>query len=664
MKKQFVILLMVLGLFVFGKMGQAAEQATEPPLMKETVVTATRFEEEISTVPANVSVITKENIENSTAQDIPSILRTQAGIHVTDITGNRRTNRVDLRGFGETAQSNTLVLVDGRRINNPDLSGTDWAVIPLAQVERIEIIRGGRGSILYGDNATGGVINIITKEGDKFEAGAGVAYGSFDTVETVLSVSGSEDKLNYAIISRHYKSNGYRKNSETEAGDIGIDLGYFLSDMVKMNLRVGYHDDETGLPGALDKTDLDSGLVKRTDARNPEDFAEVDDAYAKLTPQIFMFQDSEFLIDLSLRERDSLFLSTFTGGEFEGDTEIRTVTLSPQFILKEEISGFKNNLTVGVDYTRSEEDIINVVTGAFPSAAVFELEKINHAYYIHDEFYPIDKLAISAGYRHDEVEFKFDPSTPDKTEFDEGLFTTGANYNFYRDSYVYISYSDSFRYPVLDELYNFFTNTVDTTLTPQTSDDYEIGIRHYFNQNFWANVNLFRVDTEDELFFNPTKGAFGANDNFDDEIRRDGAEIAAGMTFNKVSLRASYAYTDAEIQGGQFEGNEVPGVPEHQAAFDVIFEPAERWTIAFNGLYIGERLFESDFANEFDEQDEYFVLNAKCKYKWQNFTAFLDINNLLDEEYEEFGVLGSFPTQETLFPSPEINFLVGISAAF
>ena len=147
--------------------------------MEEVVVTATRQEEQISSVPAHVSVITDEDIKKSTAQNIPDLLRNEAGVQVVDVTGNKRSFRVDLRGFGETAQSNTLVLVDGRRINQPDLSGTDWTLIALDRVKRIEVIRGGRGSVLYGDNASGGVINIITKEGEEgFGAGAGVSGGS------------------------------------------------------------------------------------------------------------------------------------------------------------------------------------------------------------------------------------------------------------------------------------------------------------------------------------------------------------------------------------------------------------------------------------------------------------------------------------------------------
>ena len=95
-----------------------------------------------------------------------------------------------------------------------------------------------------------------------------------------------------------------------------------------------------------------------------------------------------------------------------------------------------------------------------------------------------------------------------------------------------------------------------------------------------------------------------------------------------------------------------------------MFTPVDGFTVAINGYYIGERFFESDFPNDFSKQDHYVVLNTKLKYTWKKYTAFLDINNFLDEEYSEFGVLGGFPVEPAFYPSPEINFLVGVSAAF
>ena len=157
-----------------GREKKSAPDTREPAIMQEVVVTASRHSEASSRVPANVTVIGPAEIKKSTAQNIPELLRAQEGVQVTDITGNHRSYSVDLRGFGDTAPQNTLVLVDGRRVTQSDLSGTDWTLIPLDRVERIEVVRGGSSSIFYGDNASGGVINIITKKGDKTAYGADV----------------------------------------------------------------------------------------------------------------------------------------------------------------------------------------------------------------------------------------------------------------------------------------------------------------------------------------------------------------------------------------------------------------------------------------------------------------------------------------------------------
>ena len=665
MKKRLLFLGFLL-VFLFAPLCWAEDSAKDESsitTMEEVVVTATRQEEKISSVPANVTVINETDIKNSTAYDVPDLLRSQVGVHVNDIAGNRRDYSVDLRGFGETGALNTLVLVDGRRINEADLSGSDWSLIPIDRIKKIEIIRGGRGSVLYGDNASGGVINIITKEGETFKTGAEINGGSYDTFKGSAYVSGTQSKLSYALSGSYLTSDGYRDNSDTEAKDLGLNLGYYQNEMVKWNLSSGYHKDDTGLPGALTKSDFEDGH-SRTDSLHPDDFADVEDYYVKLAPEIFFLNDSLFKIDFSFRNRSSLFFSSFSGGTYEGDTNIETITISPQFVFKEKIIGFNNNLTFGLDFEDAVEDITNTLSYSVPE--VFELGKENYGFYIHDEIYLLDSLAISAGYRYDKAEFTFKPSTPDSTEMSESLYTAGINYNFFEKSYAYFNYSRSFRYPVLDELFNFYTNTINTDLMPQTSDDYELGARYYFTPSLFTNVNFFYIDTENEIIYDPASGFFGANVNLDGKTRRDGVEVVLSKVYKKMTLSGSYTYTDAKIIGGNYDGSKFPNVPRHKATVNALFSLWHGISLNVNGFWVGKRPFVSDFANAFDDQEDYFVLNTKLKYRWKNLTAFLNINNLTNEEYSEYGVLSTFssPWEEAFYPSPKINFLAGISADF
>src|SRR3989304_4804592 len=221
MKKLIICILLLLTSYFSLLTSLYAEEKAVP--LEEVVVTATRYEEEVTSVPANVAVISEKDIHNSTAQNIPDLLRMEAGIQVNDITGNRRHFTVDMRGFGETASSNVLVLVDGRKVNQADLSGVDWTQIPLERVERIELIRGGRGSVLYGDNATGGAINIITKEGaGGMSAGFDLAGGSYGTFKADAYASGSLKDFSLHLSGNYLTSDGYRNNSKTESKDLGL----------------------------------------------------------------------------------------------------------------------------------------------------------------------------------------------------------------------------------------------------------------------------------------------------------------------------------------------------------------------------------------------------------------------------------------------------------
>ena len=138
--KHFISIFSSLTLFVLFPFYLFAQE--KEVTLEKVVVTATRDMEEIRKIPADVTVITKDEIERSNAQVVVDVLRDEAGVVIRDFYGTGKTASVDIRGFGETAPLNTLVLVDGRRVNEIDLSGVDWTQIPLDQVERIEIVRG------------------------------------------------------------------------------------------------------------------------------------------------------------------------------------------------------------------------------------------------------------------------------------------------------------------------------------------------------------------------------------------------------------------------------------------------------------------------------------------------------------------------------------------
>ena len=658
MKKLFFV-----SLFILLSLSSSFVSATEPIItLEDLVVTATRYEEIISTVPASVTVITGDDIEKSSAKDVPELLKTQDAIHVSDITGNQRSFSVDLRGFGETASSNTLLLIDGRRVNEPDLSAVDWTLVPLKNIERIEIIRGGRGSVLYGDNASGGVINIITKEGDALSFGGELAAGSYGTFKSNAYVSGKHENLSYYISGNYVSSDGYRDNSDTEAEDVGLNLNYSMSDFLKLDVSSGYHHDKTGLPGALKESDFDAG-ASRTDSTHPHDYIDVEDYYFKGGPKFYFLDDNEFTVDVSYRKRDFLSFATGDFGYFEGDSEIETVTLSPQVLMKNSLGKTKNTLTFGIDYSQDDNDIVNESL-FFGDASIgkYDLEKKNYGYYVHDEITIADKLYLSGGYRYDKAEFTFHPSTPDEIDMSKDLYTAGINYAFYRKSYVYFSFSRSFRYPLLDELYSFFTNTVNTRLKPQETDDFEIGMRHHFIDDAYVHLNVFRMDTDDEIVFNPITYI---NENLDGKTRRDGIELTIfAKPFDWLALKGAYTYIDAEIRRGEFDGSTVPNVPEHTVSFDVVSAFRNGLAINLNGSYVGERPFISDFSNNYSDQESYFILNSRMQYRIKYLKLFLTINNILDEDYSEYGVLGGFPLEKSYYPSPERNFLAGLSFDF
>jgi iron complex outermembrane receptor protein len=155
--------------------------------------------------------------------------------------------------------------------------------------------------------------------------------------------------------------------------------------------------------------------------------------------------------------------------------------------------------------------------------------------------------------------------------------------------------------------------------------------------------------------------AFFSNTNLDGTTRRRGVEVFAYSSLGKLDFSAGYTYTDADIISGSYAGSTVPGVPAHRVTLAAFMPVGERFSLAANAVYVGRRPFISDFANAFPDQASYFVMNAKLKYKWRFLSVFVDLNNITNSKYSEYGVLGGFPTEQAFYPSPEFNLLAGIA---
>ncbi|MDA8139468.1 MAG: TonB-dependent receptor [Desulfobacteraceae bacterium] len=648
------------------------KQGKPQTTMEEVVVTASREAETVAKVPAHVTVIDAKEIEQSNAQNVPEVLAA-AGLHVSDVAGNNRSYAVDLRGFGESAPANLLVLVDGRRINAPDLSGTDWTLIPLERIERIEVVPGSRGSVLYGDNATGGVINIITKKGAANAARGAVQYGSYDTFKGMAGGSATIGMASLDLTGSYLKSDGYRDNSDTEAKDAGIDVGLDPNEKVSLDFSGGYHKDDTRLPGAILQSEFDNG-AKPTDTFHPDDFANTQDYYGKAGVELFFLTQDAFKIDLGYRSRDVSQYASFEGGWFAGDSTINTITLTPHLTFQENFGDVSNRVVLGMDYALAKEDVTNT-SEYFSSLSIgqFNLDKENSGYYINDDLGITPNLTFSAGYRYDNAKFNLGGNGTSDSEafnsdqeriFDEEAYSFGLNYAL-SGAKVYVNYGSSFRYPLIDELFSYFTNEINAQMQPQTSRQFEVGTRLPMTEHMGLNINLFNIETEEEIFYNPVTYS---NENLDGDTLRRGFEVGVDYRRNGWSGGATYTQTHASIEDGTFSGATIPDVPEHRASANIGYAFDMGLALGLNGIYVGDRYLISDFNNVYKKQDPYTVINANGKYDWRWLTFFVNLNNIFNQEYASYGGVSynsqTFTNEPGYYPSPKFNILAGISARF
>ncbi|MCM8779908.1 MAG: TonB-dependent receptor, partial [Candidatus Omnitrophica bacterium] len=597
--------------------------------LEKVVITPSRSSQDVSRVPGSITVITQEDIEASGAQTVLDALRVVPGLVVRDIFGNGAKAAVDLRGFGDAAGMNVLVLIDGRRINEIDISGVDWTQMPLERIEKIEVIRGGLGSVLYGDNASSGVINIITKKGEgKLRFDFDARGGSYNMNKENFSVSGSKDKFTYWLSASRDETDGYRRNSYYNSQDFSSKLTYEVSPEIALRFSSGFHDAGFGLPGALLETDLLT--MSRRDTKYPRDHAKETDYYFALGSTGKAGEWGEISFDGSFRQRRvyANFIDANGGWNPFYKNRIDTIALAPKYVLDKDFFGKDNKLVAGFDFCHADYSADNYdITEALQNFT--DINKISLGYYIQDEIELVENMIFSAGFRYEKAKYEIDfhdnamflPDVDIDLKPDEKAYNAAVTYNYSRNSSVFFNFSRSFRFPATDEYYTW--GYLNTDLKPQVSDNFEIGARHELSPQFSLNLALFRMYVENELYYNPMggPGGWGANENYD-KTRHEGLEFAFNSVFfEKLSIDGNYTYTKAYFDGGVYSGNLIPFVPRHKASLGAKLSLPKNFILNAQVNYVGKRYFINDQANALSLLNGYVVINTSLVYKYKNLST-------------------------------------------
>ncbi len=667
---KILLLIAVLVLPASGAAQTVPRKTARNATLPEVVVTASRTEEETEKIPAHVTVITREDINQSNAKTIPDLLRSSAGVTVRNLLGNGKSAQVDLRGFGETGPYNTLVLVDGRRVNGIDLSGVDWTQIPIDRIERIEIVR-GTGSVLYGDNAVGGVINIITKiPSDGLTADAGLTLGSYEHRRLEASVNGREDKTALSLFASSDRSDGYRVNNRYDAIDFGGKITYDATDVLSLHLNATHHADDYGLPGPLTEAEL---AADRRSSTNPDDKGKSQDSYLKAGLEWAVGETGSFMADVFLRDRKSEAVFPDTTSPLATKTGFVTWGLTPRFVWDGALLGRDNKLIVGIDVYASRQDTDSFGGFFIPlstQTAVSDITRDSIGMYVNDSFSLSEHLVVSLGARYESV--RYDLSQEDLTGLlgplqsestqTEPAFNVGLTYLYTQKSSVFARFNRSFRFPLTDEIvyidWSTFTIKANADLKPQTGIHYETGIRHYFSPETLITLTLFRAEMDNEIFYNPA--TFG-NENHPETLHQ-GLEIGFNAAvLDHLSLFGNFTYEDATFEKAPYRGNDIPAVPNAKGNLGVKLNDLFTSGLAFMAdyTYTGASYAVSDQANDFDKLKAYYTIDVRLSYQWKSIKGFIGINNVTDQKYSEYAVMDTFLTRRNFYPAPERNWVAG-----
>jgi len=659
-----------------------SEQAADDAELPAVVVSSTRLTDvEVSPdrVPSKVTVVTAKEIKSKGARTVQEALQYLGGVTLYDQIGNSFQSAFDMRGFNGQPVPSTSVFVDGTRVNEADFNTINFNLIPIEAIERIEVIPGS--SAIFGKNALGGVLNIVTKRGaEKHRATVEAAGGSFDRQRYTASAGGPlGDSLDYFISGARELEDGFRDDDNGRSTRAFGKMGWKFFDSTDVQASYTHVNDSLKQAGSLLEADA---------IANPEQvraFGNVSAAELHLGTinARTEFGDSGFSLatNLSYRKNDQESSNVGIFGTF--DSEVDQDAFSGVFQLTHEgnMISRHNLFTLGIEISNihfnTATSFLSNFTGLVTPGNRASTEDI-FAIYVQDSYEVHPRLVVTAGGRFDWDGFDFtdhlDRTNDSAKSFKQATPRAGFTFEVIEPLSIYFNYSQGFRVPTENELFAF-AGSSNIDLEPVETDSLELGALGHFGDWFEGSLAAFRISASNEILFAVTNQfLFGGNVNFRKTLRQ-GLELSLLSRYlDWLQPYVNYSYTEATFEadgvlspgGPVVPGDFLPLVPKHRLGIGMNVIPAEGWIVSLNGVYQSGQFLLNDDGNNNSKMDSYFVLNGKVSYtydiRYGRLRLFIQANNILDRDYFTFGSLSG--GQTFVIPAASVSVLGGIAYEF
>ncbi|MEM0985082.1 MAG: TonB-dependent receptor [Pseudomonadota bacterium] len=582
----------------------AADQTAEDDGRLDTViVTGTRFETPLDQVGRAVSVVTAEEIDIRQQRFVFDALNAVPGVQVIRSGSFGALSSVSLRGL---PSDQTLVVQDGVVLNDPSSfgNGFNFANFDTADIERIEVLRGAQ-STLYGSDAIGGVVNIITKDGrEGLDGNAFVEAGSFETFRGTASLLGGNDIASGRVTLSGITTGGF--SSADEANGNTEDDGF---DTITLSSKGRFQPIETlvfdGILRYQDSENEFDGFDFATGAADADEVGETEElSVAGFATHTLLDGKLENRLGITYRGTDRLNISE---GTTSFDAEGTRIAIEYQGTLQP-IDGV--TLIGGAEYDLQESEV------AVGFGGNQEIETISGFGLVQAQ--PLPNLTLNAGVRHDSS-----PDFSNETTFSlSGVFEVQQTGTLLRGSYA-----EGFRAPTAGEF------SFNPDLFAEFSDGWDIGLEQpLLDGRARFTLTYFDQTIDDLIAFDLAAFTFVNIQEFTSE----GVEAALDTRVTDwLRISAAYTHTDAlNLSTEIAAGNQ----PDDRFTVEVAAEPVERLSLSLGVTYNGE---EEDGANTLDD---FFLVNVRGAYELnERFEIFARVENLTDESYQDNFGFGTAP---------------------